>query len=296
MPSQKYDRTIKDVAHVVDQKLVIHWTDYSLMLDDLDNWERNERADIASYSQEHSASWSGSKDWDEAMQRARYGWKEVTKKFLAAMALPDMSSQGVAPARKVGMAGHSVHIPNFVAGLPNAMLAKGEDRHGGRRVVRLLLDRSNRSQIDGRPIINRGIAICSMVNLLEAQGVSVEVTAINTVDTDRFTYEGKPINELSTSVDVKRAGEPLNLDRMAFVCASPAYHRRMQFRARECVPGNAWPALQGYGRSINSTPTEQQIHFPIIGSASEYATVGAAKERIESIIANGMRDPNANAA
>ena len=235
------------------------WADY------VDTAERCEHAPKAGGEGKscRKDDWCGG-TWEEAINYARYGWAKGRKLFVKELGIKaDRDAQGVAPMRRLGVAGFAPHIPNAIAGVPNSMVGKGEDLVGGKRVVRLLASFSFSAGVSTKEITNRGVAIANAVHELEGNGYSVELIANQTVN---GYGGGDKAKTMAINVTVKTAGESLNIDRVAYAMAHPSMLRRIGLSITDCLDWWVDGRMDtGYGMPSNPIPDEQQVLLPSIG-------------------------------
>ena len=165
-----------------------------------------------------------------------------------------------------------------------------------RPIVRLVIQRGGSSAYSAKEFMNYGAAVLSYVEGLEAAGFRCEIEV-------SFAANIPPVDHY-LSVIVKRAEEPMELDRIAFVLTHPAFFRRIAFAVKESTPGIA-EHLNGqcYGFSRSPRPEEldpNQIIVPGVNmvkpGADELKTPAAALKHlapmIEAQLANaGMAPP-----
>ncbi|CUW38804.1 protein of unknown function [Magnetospirillum sp. XM-1] len=225
----------------------------------------------------------GTPTWDAAMDLARNGWQEgrdrLVRTFDAATALQRTAT---VQARFLDVAGAYPHAALAAAGAPDCMWSLGDTHIAAKPVVRILTGQGVRSGVDAKWIINRGAALLSHIDRLEDAGYSVELTAIHAASYQGWRHE--------TSYTVKRAGEPLELDRLAFVLAHPSMHRRMVFALREQAtePGFRKAFGGNYGGTCRPLEVPDDVIFlphidpdeagPWLTVESAVANIGAALE------------------
>ncbi len=261
------------------------WHDFAQFVDDIESIPQAPEAANSS-NRDPDNKWSGGASWEESLELARYGWDAGTKQFVQGMAINPPTAAGVAPSRRIGVAGHSPHIPNAIVGAPNSMVARGEDHKGGRPIARFLVGMTFSSGVKPQFITNRGIAICSAIDELESNGVSCELEV-------HCATQGYGGGNVETRVMLKHAGEPLNVARMAYVLAHAGFLRRSIFRAWEILPVWENGILDGsYGRPGDVKAEDSQLFFPggrLHGGTSDgYSTIESASEKVAKIVNEGL--------
>jgi hypothetical protein len=172
---------------------------------------------------------SGTPTFDAALLLAERGWPEGRAKLMTAIAAAQ-SSPTFTPSIVMDVAGAYPIAALAAAGDPCSMvdLAPVEDRV--RPVVRLLIQRAGSAAYDVDEFMNYGAAVMSYVEGLEGAGFRCEITVCFASD---FHSDG----DQCTTVVVKRAEEPIEMDRMAFVMVHPSMFRRLAFSVFEATEG-----------------------------------------------------------
>ena len=97
-------------------------------------------------------------------------------------------------------------------------------------------------------------------------------------------------NEGKILVDLKQAGEVLDLDRMAFCLVNPAFHRRFKFGVLENIPRLA--SHRGtYGRSGELSESDKQELEPtvyIYRTSDNYANRAHALQNVSNFFINQL--------
>lgn len=234
-------------------------------------------------------SWSGV-SWHEALKLAREGWKEgrenLTRELDAANIL---NLSATVRAEKLDVAGSFPLVPAAVAGDPLNMFTIGLERAKTRPIFRFIVNLSTSATVSGSYITNRGAAVLSWVDKLENDGARCEIIVI---------WASKcgvkaPNNQLLW-VPVKRADEPLDVDRMAFVLTHPSMLRRICFAATERHPELKHFNV-GYGAPSDdihdSLKIPHSIYFDCLGAskAAPYATRASAIAHVGEIISKAQQ-------
>lgn len=157
----------------------------------------------------------------EEIRLARFGWPEATGKA-AAMAgriadrIVGRSSIGMIDTVGYDVTGASFDAGAVALGIPEAwgVLEPQESK----RAVRIVLNCSVSQGVDVEVIRARGVAVSSLVMVLQAKGypVTVEVFSASSTTEDCLTR----IADAST-------GSQLDLDRVIFALTHPAMYRRL---------------------------------------------------------------------
>lgn len=233
---------------------------------------------------------SGTYNFDEAMRLVTNGWTDGRAKLMTAMAAAQTTTT-FTPSLVMDVAGAYPIAALAAAGDPCSMvdLAPVEDRV--RPIVRLLVQRAGSAAYSVDEFTNYGAAIMSYIEGLEGAGFRCEVTVCFASD---FHSDGDQF----CTVVVKRAEEPIEIDRMAFVMVHPAFFRRIAFAVYEATPGlsdvlsrNAY----GYSRNPRADEAERgQIIVPGVNfvkpGAKELKTPAAVLKHISPMIEQQFRE------
>lgn len=148
--------------------------------------------------------------------------------------------------------GFAPNVGAYLANLPDSMFSieKQEQR---RPVLRLEVGATVSCLVDPESVLNRGRAILSIIKVLEAKGVSVELTAY----TSHFSKNGK--RGMRASYMIKQASASLNVAALAFVLCNASFMRRASFRLLECCPTNHHLTGQSYGYSYSFPSVDADI-------------------------------------
>jgi hypothetical protein len=235
--------------------------------------------------------WDLNAGYEGAVEVATNGWADGRKLVEQTLAvLAQSSGQGIPPEDDV--AGGVLDVPSFVAGDPCHYDCDPEDASGQARIIRIIIPLSVNWAVEANILVNRGAAIASVVDSLEARGQQVEVIA--------FSGHGTSRGQANVRFTVKQAGEHLSTDRLAAALCHPATFRRLCFAGVESLGGltegkfEVDPIRSGYGSPVTSTTLDFEpagtIVFPLLHSTREYSTPQAAKATITQVFnAAGLR-------
>lgn len=207
------------------------WGDMSDAVDDVIN------APGAKFSASHSedadyAEWTGSESFGAAVDMLRNGWDEHRDavEFAVSTVADDPSIEEMM-AKRFGWthdyAGGMVDIGRFVVGEPECMIAPMmvEARQPD-AVVRIVINGAASALIDGETIVQRGVLIAALVDTLMKLNRGVEVWW-------SWTTKGRDDDVLTQLVKIKHVDEPLDVNDLLFVTASPSMLRRFGFALAE---------------------------------------------------------------
>lgn len=214
---------------------------------------------------------SGDKDWtlgvdyEGSKTLAVDGWPEGREMMVGKMSdalnahpLPDVRTEWTNDNW-----GFILDVGAYLAGDERCALRPAERPELNHNIVKLRVSLACSSGVTGQEKANWGTAVVFLIQKLEAAGKSVQLEAC--YFTVGHTGSKCKIHDKSargrtenvgtrylTTITLKRAGEPLDLDRVAYVIAHPAAHRRLIFRTRELEQSlgkrdDGTPCYAGYG-------------------------------------------------
>lgn len=211
--------------------------------------------------------WSGSESWDAMVDTVKRGWVDGRASVASGLKhLFASDSARIANGASVDydVAGAYPDVPMALAGEMEHMINLGDDV-GAKPIVRLAISLGANCSVSSSAIMNRGAAVCALVDEIEGAGNSCEIHAVwtNTCGRAKAVY----------SVGVKRAGEVLPIDEIAFCLGHTSMLRRVFFSMMERhkfaekhgyedsygrsveLDGYDWPNDCIYLAGINSDPS-----------------------------------------
>lgn len=177
-------------------------------------------------------------NFDEAVTLATNGWSDGAARVVARR---DGLEPWLAAAKAAKVRQHSYDVTGDYVDVGRHLSGEAEcfgveiDSEGGNtfgRVVSIRLNQAVSGSVDPEAIAARGVVVLLAVDLLESCGIRCEV--ILSKGSISSNYSGSVRNlQVDSNVVVKRAGDPVDLDRLAFWIAHPASFRRFGFRINE---------------------------------------------------------------
>jgi hypothetical protein len=206
--------------------------------------------------------------FEEAVELARDGWAEGTAKVVEhrEKAQAFLSAAKTAKTREFGwdVEGQFIDVGRLLGGEPECC---GAEFDGGNavasRVVSLRVNQAVSCSVDADAICARGVTVLCAVDLLESCGIRCEIIlSIGNISTGG---QGSVRNrQVESHVVLKRASDPVDLDRLAFWIAHPASFRRFGFR---------WLEQQGLSpRGSRPHPLADRGRDPSIVEVDEVCT------------------------
>lgn len=212
---------------------------------------------------EGSAGWTGTKDYETSMKLLAYGDKEMLDKVNQAGVSDARAKVAVMQKRKTfcaSVVGAIPHIPNFVAGTPNSMIAVREVKTK-KRVINLFYNAAFDSSVGTDAIINVAANVMSAIILIEASGVHVNLYAGCISRKDRQL--------VSAIVKLKDSGQRLDVLKLCYPMINPSWTRRQFIRYIDITPN----VKEGFAVGHGSPETSKDDKFKVLSDAKIQATI-----------------------
>lgn len=205
-----------------------------------------EKSIIGSYefTQTHS--------YEEAEQLLMYGAADIQKRIEAAgVSRIRAQISKTQPQRKIfaNVVGAAAHVPNYIAGLPCAMIDARKKRVPA-KVLTLAWNCSASGEVSGERIIKASAAFLGAVLILEASGIRCNVVLCEM----SRAHGGK---KEAFAVLIKDSRQHLDTLKCAYTMAHPSMLRRHLFRFTEVYLPVEW--ADGYGSPIHEEGTEREL-------------------------------------
>jgi hypothetical protein len=261
MPYQRrYRRTARrPAAPVSGENIVQHFDSFTAFTDSA---ERHADASGASCETSFGAEWNGTDSLPAALRLARNGWADgadAIRKMLRPMsrAVAERTFHRVPnfAATRPG----ALHMGRYVIGHPKPFLTAYEveettPRRGG-KVVHIVMNGTASAFVERSIMERRGAAVAALVDTLERAGKRVELDLVLCARPARV---GGGSRQMQTWVRIKNAGDPVNLENLAFAIAHSSTLRRLGFAVWEGQPlaeRQAFGFVSGGGYGIPENPT-----------------------------------------
>jgi len=270
----------KQAVHEAGSKI---WTlEYDSYEQVLDNADLDLPLSNRSSHSESSGAWYGTRSFWEASKLAREGWPEGLEKIAAlSERIGTVVGQYVQGQSLVhDVQGAYVDVGRFLEGDPENMIDFAEELKlgDGGRIVKLVIDTGASCGITGDQIFRRGAAIIALVDALEKAGLVAEIELLYLTNSEGH-HRGKQAQSQIRFL-VKRAGENIELDRIAYLFAHSSWIRRHAFALQE-GQSEEYRRLFGigsgcYGYPCNKLPEQFTgdgiIAIDALGSGDRYTT------------------------
>ena len=258
-------------------------------------WAFGGNADCSSHGE--GDGWAETRDLSHALDVGRRGWakgRDTMMKVLDDSNVIRRSLPHKADALDVG--GSYPVVPLAVAGDPMCMVTHGMESTRTKPVVRIVVNVAVSGAVTAATIMQRGGAILSWVDGLEAAGIRVEIEVIES----GLFQEGEATPKgVVFSVKAKRADEPLDIDRVSFLICHPAIQRRLFFALYEREADQGKLGLTPseavtYGAPTDALPAGvlglHSVYFPaMLRNNPDYATPATAVAAVERMILSSMQ-------
>lgn len=218
---------------------------------EFDSWgefvaEATRESDCTRRSSREPASYDsdffGDAEWEDTVKLANEGWVEKISDV-------DLMMDHIRDELKVTLEKHmdpywdvmgiNFNVDRFLEGEPDCVMnVRPIEVSKQGRVISLLVSCSASAFVKQEKLMQRGLAICGLIEALRYMQHGVELWVEQTVTS------GKDM--LSTLVRVKEATEPMDMGRVIFAVAHPTMLRRMVFSIEENQPYE-WRSRIGIG-------------------------------------------------
>ena len=172
--------------------------------------------------------------FDKARLLARYGWPEGAGKMreLSVHIQECIGSRILVEEMRHDVCGEFADVQEYILGRPESMVRIEPAVEAGKgRIVNVVFNGGISSGISKETCFARGAVAVAVVDAICRSGLLAELTYLK-LDSDN----GSSDHGIGLVVPIKRADEPLNLDRLAFCMAHVSMQRRMVFSVLELMP------------------------------------------------------------
>jgi hypothetical protein len=192
--------------------------------------------------------WGGGLTWEEIEQYAHNGWPEGAQRAERMRLdiidrLGSLGLEGLDQVENYDVSGAFVDVGAFCEGEPECMVEYDEQVMPNQRVARIYVQINYLSRVTPAQAERRGVAIAAIVDALEAHGMQCEIWAVDHTCNSRTDRDD---GTATHGVLVKKAGQLLPLDRIAFAIGHPSFYRGASFSVR----GSLWKYQNGVTRDV----------------------------------------------
>lgn len=229
-----------------------------------------------------STRWDYNAGFDGAVKLAEEGWSEGAEKIKSVV---DKVSEILRPKTfqqeiKYDVTGGYVNVGMYLNGEPECFVNYVPPEKP-RKPLRIVVNAAASAAVDAQALINRGAAIAAAIDVLERRGYMVELDIIQSIKNGKTEY--------TTIARAKDMGQPIDLDRMAFCLAHPAYLRRIIFGVEEQEEKDIQIKIgvgDGYGTPNEDHEIEHDIYFAktFMGEGRKFATPELAANWVKQVL------------
>jgi hypothetical protein len=214
--------------------------------------------------------WSGCETWEDALEYAVKGHPAGRAAIESAAVKVTMEPE---PMWDTAPVGAFPCIPANAAGVPEDMFAMSDIAPPVQSpIVRIAVNMSANCHVDAQDIVNRGVAIVSLIDRIQLSGRRVELIAI------KHGNDFRSNDKFVWSVTVKRPEEPIDMDRVGLCFATPIMLRRFFFRVLEFMTPSV---VDSYGVSTHFADECRDCDLAIPNiSGDEYSTPERAVQTV----------------
>ena len=217
--------------------------------------------------------------WEECQTALRQGWKDGIDAVNAKTARLEsvIGASVLREAYNPAVTGAFFDVGLVCSGEPECWLQPA-DEEGGSKVVTIAVNSCISGSQSKKTIIERGAAVCALVKLLETQGKSVRLVYGMGFNVNADLRGDACRMELT----LKREGDPLDIDALAFWLVCPDAFRRLCFRY---IEGHLlWPRVGTcYGYPDKNWTPKADVQVPAILSGEQW-TDERVQEWIKGIL------------
>lgn len=191
----------------------------------------------------HRTEFTTTRSYKEAQDLFKYGDRANFEKLQAAGLKDTNGAQiGMKKQRQLytAVTGHAAHVPNYIAGIPTAMIAQRQVKVR-QKVVNIIYDCTTPCSTDADEIVEACVELLNYVSQVEAAGVRVNlyVSTFTDMKGDKKRADG-------FIVKVKDSAQYIDLLKIAYPIVNPSFLRRHSFRWLETTPGVPYSHNYGY--------------------------------------------------
>lgn len=206
--------------------------------------------------------WDAGLGFERALKVGAEGWPEGAQKIrdMSARLIEKIGSRLMRQETRAAVAGDYPDVQAYLQCVPENMVEIVEvESRGHGRIISVTVNTGASGGIPADTIMRRGAVAVALVDALGRAGYLAELIALECAQRGTHRTEWR--------YPVKRADEPLNIERAAFVIAHPAFLRRVWFSLAENMPAGEWWTEMNTGGSYGK-PAEVRacwqgdIHMP----------------------------------
>lgn len=236
--------------------------------------------------------WDFGVGFDGAVRLAYEGWQEGRENVeeLATQIREDIERTSIVsyarPLIVADVAGSIANVPAYIAGVPDSMFDWHLEEQSA-PIVHIVIETTASAGISAEFYSVRGSAVVALIDMLETAGRRCEVTLVDTMFSG---WGGGHMADVRTTL--KRPGDHLQLDSLAYAICHPGYFRRIGFAHIENLPPRQAEALTSanYGTPVPTLFDRGDLFMPPVSTEDkEWANgEGARKWVVERLKEHGV--------
>lgn len=182
-------------------------------------------------SEDNDESFTGTKNWDEAVHLFETGYTDVLPEIKTGIE-KNVKASGVQNRRfvRTGVVGYAPHVPNAILGLPNSMIYT-EVPPQKVKAITIYYAPTENCGTETKEFIRSGICALSAINILEMSGVRVNLNVVIFSGLNLYETEGT-----FPTVKVKDFRDQMDVRKLCFPIVHPSLFRRFGFKWLETSP------------------------------------------------------------
>lgn len=181
---------------------------------------------------------TGTHTFDEASALMRDGWTDIAKRLNTKLQATAKPAPIMQRKHVLGVSGFQPIVPLYLAGVPTNMVDVRMVPVKS-KIINITKSINYHCSMPAETIIDESVKAMQVVKQLEAQGYRCNLNVALGVYADQRCIVAK--------VCIKRAGEKLNISKLAFPMVHPSMLRRLFFRYIEVCPDVTKGFVNGYG-------------------------------------------------
>lgn len=193
----------------------------------------------------NSVSFTQTKNFDEAVDLMKNGWKDMSEKLVQRLKVEEQKMEPVMKPKTVyGVAGYQAVVPLYLNGVPTNMLSK-KQVPVKQKVITLNKCINYSWTWETKDIVEESIKAFRIIKKLEANGYRCNLNVI--------LGTSNPCNDdeaYIVKIRVKNSTEKLNLAKLAFPLVHPSMLRRLMLRWEEVFPSVSKGFVGNYGHPM----------------------------------------------
>jgi hypothetical protein len=206
-------------------------------------------------SKKGSESFTGTKNWEEAIKMLGTGYLEVIPKLQKNIGIQNKINAKYSAAiekavPKIRMQGYVPCVPNAIRGIPQSMISV-DKKPMKRKTLHILYSVGANCSTETDWFVKAGTALLSAIDIIEKGGVQtkIDLNFFPSVENSEITFP---------TVTIKNYGERYSVQKISFPLAHPSMFRRIGFRWLETTP-EIKQKYFGYGSSPSHEKLEEEI-------------------------------------